>query len=113
MQYLYYKKDEMPLMVRIINRSLGIDMKYYPYDGKLHPANNMLELFSIAESKVYDDVQIYISKRLQAYSKYKKKSLVGYKIEGWISLREYKNGGLNNNDLFVEKLKDCVSKIND
>ena len=60
---------------------MEIDMKYYPYDGKLHPANNMLELFSIAESKVYDDVQIYISKRLQAYSKYKKKSLVGYKID--------------------------------
>ena len=57
--------------------------------------NIILGRLVISQSKLsaFDDVQVSLTAHEQAYVKSSKKAIEGIAVTGWISLREYKNGG--------------------
>lgn len=92
MKYLYYNPYELPTKIKICSSCFNLDTEYFSdeIDGKPIYFD---ELFKIAALDFFDDVQVLLTSHNGAYIKDSKKALVGTTISGWISLKEYRNGG--------------------
>ena len=105
MKYLFYNEVEFPLKYRIKSKCFGLDIEYDAYDKSTkYPCLFMKDLFDLAKCQTISDVQIYCTWHLEAYVKDDKKSLNGFTVEGWISLKEVKNGGGYLKDSFICRL---------
>ena len=93
MKYLYYNPIEFPAKIRIKSQRLGIDVEYTPRNANNDQPVSFRSLFEHAAMDDIDDVQVYLTPHEQAYWKNEKNDSVGTRITGWISLKEYKNGG--------------------
>lgn len=91
MKILYYNPSEMPTEVILISKILGIEKQYLSNTGE-GPVN-MDELFRLAATETFDDVKVLLTSHNEAY--YRKTKTSAQKIDtcGWISLKEFKNGG--------------------
>ena len=98
MKWLYYNPIEIPSGVRISSKSLSINMEYDPCDGNDHPAFYIDDLFLMAKCNCFDDIQVLLTSHNDSYYKNGKNSNNRYPVTGWISLKEYKNGGGWRND---------------
>lgn len=101
MKYLYYNPIEPAAKIKILSKCFGIDVEYSAHDASDKPVY-LDDLFGLAASDCFDDVQVYLTSHEGAYWKSKKKDFVGTRITGWLSLKEYKNGGGYLKDLCVE-----------
>ena len=92
MKYLFYNPIESATKVRIKSKCFGIDIEYSSYEAMDKPVY-IDQLFQLSQLEWFDDVQVYLSAHESAYYKNKKSDSKRTKITGWISLKEYKNGG--------------------
>lgn len=92
MKQLYYNPIEIPEKVKIKSTCFNIDVEYDTWQSDGKPVY-MNDLFDLAKSRAFEDVQVYLTSHNGAYVKANKKALVGDSITGWISLSDYGNGG--------------------
>ena len=105
MKYLYYNPIELPEKVRLVSNTFGIEQEY-----EVGPANGfpvyMSELFALAQTQSFDEVQVYLTPHNGAYCKKRKKDFIGTRLSGWISLKDYKDAGGYIEDIYLVELKD-------
>ena len=96
MKNLFYNPSEMPTEAILISKILGIDKHYQcsTGDGPVH----MDELFKLAATETFDEVKVLLTQHNEAYYRKTKTSAQKFEINGWISLKEYRNGGGYLND---------------
>lgn len=87
---------EIPTEVILISRILGID-KHYQCDVGDGPVD-MEELFKLAATETFDEVKVLLTPHNEAYYRKTKTSVQKVEINGWVSLKEYRNGGGYLND---------------
>lgn len=94
MKRLYYNPLEPAAKIRIKSRCFEIDTEYEPCNSDSYDKPAFIhDLFKLAALDCFDDVQVYLTSHEQAYWKSKKAAFVGTRITGWVSLKEYKDGG--------------------
>ncbi len=91
MKVLFYNPIELPSEVHLISKVLGVDKKYRSEDG--NGPVHMDELFRLAATDTFDDVKVLLTAHNEAYYRRTKKSAQKEVVDGWVSLKEYKNGG--------------------
>ena len=92
MKWLYYNEIEIPQKVKIKSSCFQIDTEYNTDDSNVMPCL-ISDLFDLAQSKYFEDVQVYLTTHNDAYIKESKTALVGTAVKGWISLKKCKNAG--------------------
>lgn len=96
MKILFYNPLEIPIEVRLVSKILGVDKQYQcsTGDGPVY----LDELFRLAATETFDEVNVLLSQHNEAYYRKTKTSAQKIEIDGWVSLKEYKNGGGYLND---------------
>lgn len=91
MKKLFYNPIEHPVAVRLESKVLGVNKQYEAYtcEGPI----GMEELFKLAATDSFDKVEVKLTAHNQAYYRDSKNPLEQVPIDGWISLKDYKNGG--------------------
>ena len=95
MKKIYYNPAELPVAVRLQSSLLGVNKEYECHTGE-GPVW-MDELFKLAATTTFDKVEVKLSAHNEAYYR-DKTTLQKVQLEGWISLKDYKNGGGYLND---------------
>ena len=96
MKILYYNHIEMPAEVRLESKVLGVK-KQYQCDAPSGPVD-MDELFRLASTDTFGTVDVLLTSHNEAYYRKTKESAQKEVVDGWVSLKEYKNGGGYLND---------------
>ncbi len=96
MKVLYYNPLELPKEIQLTSKILGIDKTYRSEDG--NGPVYMEELFRLAAADSFDDVKVLLTANNEAYYRKTKKSTQKVAVDGWVSLKEYRNGGGYHND---------------
>lgn len=91
MKKLFYNPIEHPVAVKLESKVLGVNKQYEPYTGE-GPVG-MDELFKLATTDSFESVEVKLTPHNQAYYRDSKNPLEQVPVEGWISLKDYKNGG--------------------
>ena len=91
MKILYYNPIEMPAEVCLESKILGIKKQYH-CSAPSGPVD-MDELFRLASTDTFDKVDVLLTSHNEAYYRKTKKSAQKEVVDGWVSLKEYKNGG--------------------
>ena len=91
MKKLFYNPIEHPVAVKLESKILGVNKQYEPNVGG-GPVS-MEELFKLAATDSFDKVEVELTTHNQAYYRDSKNPLEQVSVEGWISLKDYKNGG--------------------
>ena len=91
MKILYYNPIEMPAEVCLESKILGIKKQYH-CSAPSGPVD-MDELFRLASTDTFDTVDVLLTSHNEAYYRKTKKSIQQEVVDGWVSLKEYKNGG--------------------
>jgi hypothetical protein len=106
MKYLYYNPIEPAEKIRIKSRCFEIDTEYEPWASDLCDKPVYIdELFKLAALDCFENVQVYLTTHCGAYWKNKKAAFVGTRITGWVSLKEYKNGGGYLEDQYISEIQ--------
>ena len=90
MKTLFYNSIELPAEVHIVSECFGIDITYEPMGDPDHPAW-MSELFNLAKCDSFEEVAVRLTKHNEGYTR-KSKFAEREEVNGWISLKEVKNG---------------------
>lgn len=96
MKVLFYNPSEIPTEVILISKILGVDRQYTCSNGG-GPVY-MEELFKLAATATFDEVKVLLTAHNEAYYRLTKSAAKKVEINGWISLKEFKNGGGYLND---------------
>ena len=91
MKKLFYNPSELPIAVRLKSSILGVNKEYECHTGE-GPVW-MEELFRLAATDSFEIVEVNLTPHNQAYYRDSKNPLEQVPVEGWISLKGYKNGG--------------------
>jgi len=91
MKKLFYNPIEHPIAVKLESKVLGVNKQYEPNAGE--GPGSMDELFKFAATDSFDKVEVKLTAHNQAYYRDSKNPLEQIPVEGWISLKDYKNGG--------------------
>lgn len=91
MKTLFYNSIELPAEVHIVSECFGIDITYEPMGDPDHPAW-MSELFNLAKCDTFEEVAVRLTKHNEGYTR-KSKFAEREEVNGWISLKEVRNGG--------------------
>lgn len=91
MKKLFYNPIEHPVAVKLESKVLGVNKQYESNAGE--GPGSMDELFKLAATDSFDNVEVYLTPHNQAYYRDSKNPLEQVPVEGWISLKDYKNGG--------------------
>ncbi len=91
MKKLFYNPIEHPVVVKLESRVLGVNKQYEPNAGE--GPSSMDELFKLASTDSFDKVEVKLTPHNQAYYRDTKNPLEQVPVDGWISLKDYKNGG--------------------
>lgn len=91
MKKLFYNPIEHPEAVKLESEVLGVNKQYEPNAGE-GPVS-MDELFKLAATDSFDNVEVKLTAHNQAYYRDSKNPLEQVPVEGWVSLKDYKNGG--------------------
>lgn len=91
MKKLFYNPSELPVAVRIESSLLGVHKEYECHTGE-GPVW-LDELFKLAATDSFDKVEVKLTPHNQAYYRDSKNSLEQVPVDGWISLKNFKNGG--------------------
>lgn len=91
MKKLFYNPKEHPVVVKLESRVLGVNKQYEPNAGE--GPSSMDELFKLASTDSFDKVEVKLTPHNQAYYRDTKNPLEQVPVDGWISLKDYKNGG--------------------
>lgn len=96
MKKLFYNPMELPEAVLLESKILGVSKKYECHTGE-GPVW-MKELFKLAATDSFEKVEVLLSDHNQAYYRNSKNPFEQVSVVGWISLKDYKNGGGYTND---------------
>lgn len=91
MKKLFYNPSELPVAARLESSLLGVHKEYECYNGE-GPVW-MDELFRLAATTTFDKVEVKLTAHNQAYYRDSKNPLEQVPVEGWVSLKDYKDGG--------------------
>ncbi len=91
MKKLFFNPIEHPVAVKLESKILGVSKQYEPNAGG-GPVS-MEELFKLAATDSFDKVEVKLTVHNQAYYCDSKNPLEQVPVEGWISLKDYMNGG--------------------
>lgn len=91
MKKLFYNPQEHPVAVKIESKLLGVNKEYESHTGDGPVC--MDELFKLAATDSFEKVEVQLTSHNQAYYRDSKNPLEQVEVDGWISLKEYKNGG--------------------
>ncbi|MDE7082575.1 MAG: hypothetical protein K2O89_02570 [Clostridia bacterium] len=91
MRKLFYNPAEVPVEVILESRILGFKKRYVCLSGG--GPMWMEELFKLAATDTFDNVQVYLTSHNQAYYRDSYSPLEKVPAEGWVSLKNCKNGG--------------------
>lgn len=91
MKKLFYNPAEVPVEVILGSMALGFKKQYVCLSGG--GPMFMEELFKLAATDTFDTVQVFLTPHNQAYYRDTKYPLEQVPVDGWISLKDYKNGG--------------------
>lgn len=91
MKKIFYNPIEHPVAIKLESKVLGVNKQYEPYTGE--GSIVMEELFKLAATDSFDIVEVKLTPHNQAYYRDSKNPLEQVPVEGWISLKDYKNGG--------------------
>lgn len=91
MKKLFYNPIEHPVAVKLESTVLGVKKQYEPNAGG-GPVG-MEELFKLAATDSFEIVEVKLTQHNQAYYRDSKNPLEQVPVDGWISLKDYKNGG--------------------
>ena len=91
MKKLFYNPIEHPVAVKLESKILGVNKQYEP--NVVGGPVSMEELFKLAATDSFDKVEVKLTAHNQAYYRDSKNPLEQVPVEGWISLKDYKNGG--------------------
>ncbi len=91
MKKLYYNPIEVPVEIRIESQILGVKKQYPCHTGE-GPVF-LEELFKLAATDSFETVEVKLTPHNQAYYRDTKNPLKAVAVDGWISLKEYKNAG--------------------
>lgn len=86
----------MPVAVILQSKILGVSKEYQCHTGE-GPVW-MDELFKLAATNSFEKVEVLLSSNNQAYYRNSKNPFEKIPVDGWISLKDYKNGGGYAND---------------
>lgn len=91
MKKLFYNPIEHPVAVKLVSKVLGVNKQYelQTCEGPI----GMEELFKLAATDSFDNVEVKLTPHNQAYYRDSKNPFEQVPVEGWISLKDYKNGG--------------------
>lgn len=90
MKKLFYNPIEHPVAVKLESKVLGVNKQYEPNAGE--GPGSMDELFKLAATDSFDKVEVKLTSHNQAYYRDSKNPLMQVSVNGWISLKDYKNG---------------------
>ncbi len=91
MKKLFYNPIEHPVAVKLESKILGVNKQYE--SNVVGGPVSMEELFKLAATDSFDKVEVKLTAHNQAYYRDSKNPLEQVPVEGWISLKDYKNGG--------------------
>ncbi len=91
MKKLYYNPIEVPVEIRLESRILGVKKQYPCHTGE-GPVF-LEELFKLAATDSFETVEVKLTPHNQAYYRDTRNPLEAVAVDGWISLKEYKNAG--------------------
>lgn len=91
MKKLFYNPSEVPVEIKLESRLLGVKKQYEGYSGG--GPIWLDELFKLAATDSFDVVEVKLTPHNQAYYRDSKNPLERVEVDGWISLKDYKNGG--------------------
>ena len=91
MKKIFYNPIEHPVAIKLESKVLGVNKQYEPYTGE--GSIVMEELFKLAATDSFDKVEVKLTVHNQAYYRDSKNPLEQVPVEGWISLKDYMNGG--------------------
>jgi len=91
MKKLFYNPIEHPVAVKLESEVLGVNKQYEPNASE--GPGSMDELFKLAATDSFDKVEVKLTVHNQAYYRDTKYPLEQVPVDGWISLKDYKNGG--------------------
>ena len=91
MKKLFYNSIEHPVAIKLESKILGVNKQYEP--NVVGGPVSMEELFKLAATDSFDKVEVKLTAHNQAYYRDSKNPLEQVPVEGWISLKDYKNGG--------------------
>ena len=91
MKKLFYNPIEHPVAIKLESKILGVNKQYEP--NVVGGPVSMEELFKLAATDSFDKVEVKLTAHNQAYYRDSKNPLEQVPVEGWISLKGYKNGG--------------------
>lgn len=91
MKKLYYNPIEAAEEVRLESRILGVKKQYPCHTGE--GPIFLEELFKLAATDCFETVDVRLTPHNQAYYRDTKNPLEVVPVDGWISLKEYKNAG--------------------
>lgn len=91
MKKLFYNPIEHPVAIKLESKILGVNKQYEP--NVVGGPVSMEELFKLAATDSFDKVEVKLTAHNQAYYRDSKNPLEQVPVEGWISLKDYKNGG--------------------
>jgi hypothetical protein len=92
MKKLFYNPIEKPHEVHVFSEAFNIDVTYNLSNCGNKPIT-FDELFTLAKLNYIDKVEVNCTPHNQAYYRDSKQQTKRYDIDGWIDLKEYKNGG--------------------
>lgn len=104
MKTLYYNPIEIPEKVRVKSKGFNIDIEYETMYANDNLPVYIDDIFDLAKIKFFESVEVYLTNHNDAYYKKSKQATIGYAINGWVSLKEYKNGGGLFDDKFLIKI---------
>ncbi len=91
MKKLFYNPSEVPVEVKLESKLLGVKKQYECLSGG--GPIWMEELFKLAATDSFDVVEVHLTPHNQAYYRDSKNPFEQVEVDGWISLKDYKNGG--------------------
>ena len=91
MKKLFYNPIEHPVAIKLESKILGVNKQYEP--NVVGGPVSMEELFKLAATDSFDKGEVKLTAHNQAYYRDSKNPLEQVPVEGWISLKDYKNGG--------------------
>ena len=91
MKKLFYNPIEHPVAIKLESKILGVNKQYEP--NVVGGPVSMEELFKLAATDSFDKVEVNLTPHNQSYYRDSKNPLEQVPVEGWISLKDYKNGG--------------------
>ena len=84
-------EENKDVAIKLESKILGVNKQYEP--NVVGGPVSMEELFKLAATDSFDKVEVKLTAHNQAYYRDSKNPLEQVPVEGWISLKDYKNGG--------------------